>query len=141
LDRAAAHELEWTISRQRWRGFLGGHPNSLRGPVARGFSAGATDTGHEGGSGKFALDADGRQNWQGIIDNAYLGIHEMTVMGKALTKTFYGKAPRFAIRRRFDRWPSGTHGAQRFPDDYDALSPRAPPLTGISSCPPASGPR
>src|SRR6185503_17394203 len=32
-------------------GFLGRHPNSLRGPVRQGFSAGATDTGHEGGSG------------------------------------------------------------------------------------------
>jgi len=77
-------------------GFLGGHPNSLRGPVRQGFSAGATDTGHEGGSGKFALDADGRQDWQAIINNAYLGIHEMTVVGKALTQAFYGKAPRYS---------------------------------------------
>ena len=45
-------------------GFLGGSPGSLRDPVARGFAAGATDTGHEGGSGSFALDANGRQNWQ-----------------------------------------------------------------------------
>jgi pimeloyl-ACP methyl ester carboxylesterase len=108
-------------------GFLGGHPNSLRGPVASGFSAGATDTGHEGGSGKFALDTDGRQNWQGIIDNAYLGIHEMTVLGKALTKTFYGKAPRYCY------FVGGSTGgrqglmeAQRFPDDYDGI---------ISACP------
>jgi len=55
-------------------GFLGGTPNSLRGPVSKGFSAAATDTGHEGGSGSFALDASGHQNWQSIIDNAYLGI-------------------------------------------------------------------
>jgi len=45
-------------------GFLGGSPGSLRDPVARGFAAGATDAGHEGGSGSFALDANGRQNWQ-----------------------------------------------------------------------------
>jgi pimeloyl-ACP methyl ester carboxylesterase len=108
-------------------GFLGGHPNSLRGPVTQGFSAGATDTGHEGGSGKFALDADGRQNWQAIIDNAYLGIHEMTVVGKALTKTFYGKAPRYCY------FVGGSTGgrqglmeAQRFPDDYDGI---------LSACP------
>jgi feruloyl esterase len=108
-------------------GFLGGHPNSLRGPVARGFSAGATDTGHEGGSGSFALDADGRQNWQSIIDNAYLGIHEMTVVGKALTKAFYGKAPRYSY------FVGGSTGgrqglmeAQRFPDDYDGI---------LSACP------
>ena len=43
-------------------GFSGGSAGSLRGPVARGYAAGATDTGHEGGSGSFALDANGRLN-------------------------------------------------------------------------------
>ncbi len=108
-------------------GFLGGGPASLRGPVARGFSAGATDTGHEGGSGSFALDSNGRQNWQAIINNAYLGIHEMTVVGKALTKAFYGRAPRYSY------FVGGSTGgrqglmeAQRFPDDYDGI---------LSACP------
>src|SRR5262245_25103673 len=108
-------------------GFLGGHTNNLRGPVARGFSAGATDTGHEGGSGSFALDADGRLNWQSIVDNAYLGIHDMTVVGKALTQAFYGKAPRYSY------FVGGSTGgrqglmeAQRFPNDYDGI---------ISACP------
>src|SRR5262245_6672095 len=108
-------------------GFLGGHPNNLRGPVARGFSAGATDTGHEGGSGSFALDANGRVNWQSIVDNAYLGIHDMTVVGKALTEKFYGKAPRYSY------FVGGSTGgrqglmeAQRFPNDYDGI---------ISACP------
>ncbi|MCP5525121.1 MAG: tannase/feruloyl esterase family alpha/beta hydrolase [Verrucomicrobiales bacterium] len=108
-------------------GFLGGHPNSLRGPVRQGFAAGATDTGHEGGSGRFALDANGRQNWQGIIDNAYLGIHEMTVVGKAVTTAFYGREPRYAY------FVGGSTGgrqglmeAQRFPEDYDGI---------VSACP------
>jgi pimeloyl-ACP methyl ester carboxylesterase len=108
-------------------GFLGGHPGSLRDPVARGFSAGATDTGHEGGSGKFAINVDGLQDWQAIIDNAYLGIHEMTVVGRALTKAFYGKAPRYSY------FVGGSTGgrqglmeAQRFPDDYEGI---------ISACP------
>jgi len=108
-------------------GFLGGQPNSLRGLVARGFSAGATDTGHEGGSGSFALGANGRQDWQAVIDNAYLGIHEMTVVGKALTQAYYGKAPRYSY------FVGGSTGgrqglmeAQRFPDDYDGI---------ISACP------
>jgi feruloyl esterase len=108
-------------------GFSGGNPGSLLGPVKLGFSSGATDTGHEGGSGSFALDASGRQNWQAIIDNAYLGIHEMTVVGKALTKAFYGKAPRYSY------FVGGSMGgrqglaeAQRFPEDYDGI---------ISACP------
>lgn len=77
-------------------GFSGGSAGSLRGPVARGYAAGATDTGHEGGSGSFALDSSGRLNWQSIRDNAHLSIHDMTVVGKALTFAFYGKAPRYS---------------------------------------------
>ncbi len=108
-------------------GFVGGSANSLRGPVAQGYATGATDTGHEGGSGSFALDANGRLNWQSIKDNAYLGIHEMTVVGKALTQAFYGKAPRYSY------FQGGSTGgrqalseAQRFPDDYDGI---------VSACP------
>src|SRR5437773_2682874 len=108
-------------------GFSGGSAGSLRGPVARGFVAGATDTGHEGGSGSFALDANGRLNWQAIVDNAHLGIHEMTVVGKALTQAFYGKAPRYSY------FVGGSTGgrqglmeAQRYPDDYDGI---------LSACP------
>ena len=108
-------------------GFSGGSANSLRGPVALGYAAGATDTGHEGGSGSFALDANGRLNWQAIQDNAYLGIHEMTVVGKALTKALYGKAPRYSY------FVGGSTGgrqglmeAQRYPNDYDGI---------LSACP------
>src|SRR5262249_58852767 len=84
--------------------------------------AGATDAGHEGGSGRFALDANGTQDWQAIIDNAYLGIHEMTVVGKALTTAFYAKAPRYSY------FVGGSTGgrqglmeAQRYPEDYDGI--------------------
>ena len=108
-------------------GFLGGHPSALRGPAAQGYAAGATDTGHEGGSGKFALDENGRLNWQLIRDNAYLGIHDMTVVGKALTQAFYGKPPRYSY------FGGGSTGgrqglmeAQRFPEDYDGI---------VSGCP------
>src|SRR5437667_704322 len=76
-------------------GFSGGSAGGVRGPVAQGYVAGATDTGHEGGSGSFALDANGRLNWPSIVDNAYVGIHEMNVVGKALTKEFYGEDPRY----------------------------------------------
>jgi len=108
-------------------GYYGGGASSLRGPATLGYVAGATDTGHEGGSGSFALDANGRLNWQLIVDNAYLGIHEMTVVGKALTKAFYGHAPRYSY------FTGGSTGgrqglmeAQRYPDDYDGV---------LSGCP------
>ena len=108
-------------------GFSGGSASSLGGSVAQGYAAGATDTGHEGGSARFALDANGRLNWQAIRDNAHLGIHDMTVVGKALTRAFYGKAPRYSY------FVGGSTGgrqglmeAQRYPEDYDGI---------LSACP------
>src|SRR4029453_18133731 len=43
-------------------GFSGGSPMAVRQPAAQGFAAGPTDTGHEGGSGSFALPPNGRLN-------------------------------------------------------------------------------
>ena len=108
-------------------GYVGGSPASLAGPVRQGFAAGATDTGHEGGSGKFALDGNGRLNWHTIQDNAYLGIHEMTVVGKALVQAFYGKAPRYSyFVGSSTGGRQGLMEAQRYPDDYDGI---------VSGCP------
>ncbi len=108
-------------------GFSGGNANSLRGPVAQGYATGATDTGHEGGSGSFALNANGRLNWQEIRDNAYLGIHDMTVVGKALVQAFYGKAPRYSyFVGNSSGGRQGLMEAQRYPEDYDGI---------LSGCP------
>src|SRR6478735_3720542 len=108
-------------------GFLTGNAETLRGPVAQGFACASTDGGHDGGSGSFALNANGRLNWQEIRDFAYLGIHEMTVVGKALTEAFYGKPPRYSY------FVGGSTGgrqglmeAQRYPEDYDGI---------LSACP------
>ena len=52
---------------QRWNGrfqgvggggFSGGNINGVRAPAIAGYAAGSTDTGHEGGSGSFALDRE-----------------------------------------------------------------------------------
>jgi feruloyl esterase len=71
-------------------GFSGGSAAGVNQPLPLGYAAGATDTGHTVGSGSFALDANGRLDWQAIRDNAHVGIHEMTVTGKALTQAMYG---------------------------------------------------
>ena len=114
-------------------GFSGGSPFGLRGPLRQGFAAGATDTGHAGMSGSFGLDAKGQLNWQAIEDNAYLGIHEMTVVGKALTKAYYGKAPRYSYFVGFSTGGrQGLMEAQRYPDDYDGI---------VSGCPAINWPK
>jgi len=113
-------------------GFWGGTEMSLRSPVSKGYVTVATDTGHEGGSGSFALNANGRLNWQDIRNNAYLGIHDMTVVGKALTLAFYGKAPRYSyFVGSSTAGRQGLMEAQRFPDDYDGI---------LSGCPAVSWP-
>ncbi len=110
-------------------GFSGGSANGVRTPLVAGYAAGATDTGHEGGSGSFALDANGRLNWHAIRDNAYLGIHEMTVTGKALTREFYGKAPRYTYFNGCSTGGrQGLSEAQRFPDDYHGILSGAPAI-------------
>ncbi len=117
-------------------GFLTGNAESLRGAVAQGFAAAATDGGHEGGSGSFALNGSGRLNWQEIRDFAYLGIHEMTVVGKALTQAFYGKPPRYSY------FVGGSTGgrqglmeAQRYPADYDGIYSGCPAIYWCSMVP------
>ena len=110
-------------------GFSGGGPASLRQPLTAGYAAGSTDTGHEGGRGSFALDANGRLNWPLIRDNAYLGIHDMTVTGKALTKELYGKPPRYSYFNGCSTGGrQGLMEAQRFPADYDGILSGAPAI-------------
>jgi hypothetical protein len=110
-------------------GFAGGSPRGVIGPLALGFAAGATDTGHEGGSASFALDAKGRLNWPGIRANAYLGIHDMTVVGKALATAFYGKPPRYSYFMGVSSGGrQGLAEAQRYPDDYDGILSQAPAI-------------
>ena len=114
-------------------GFWGGTEMSLRSPISKGYATAATDTGHQGGSGSFALNANGRLNWQEIRNNAYLGIHDMTLVGKALTLAFYGNAPRYSyFVGTSTAGRQGLMEAQRYPDDYDGI---------LSGCPAVSWPR
>ena len=110
-------------------GFLGGMPAGVNQPVGLGYASGATDTGHEGGRGTFALDANGHLNWQAIRDNAHVGIHEMTVTGKALTEAMYGVAPRYSYF--YGCSTGGRQGlmeAQRYPTDYNGIVAGAPAI-------------
>ena len=110
-------------------GFTGGSAGGVNQPVAQGYAAGATDTGHEGGSGNFALSADGKLNWQLIRDNGHVGIHEMTVTGKALTEAMYGVAPRYSYFNGCSTGGrQGLMEAQRYPQDYNGIMAGAPAI-------------
>ena len=110
-------------------GFAGGNAAGVLPPVAAGYAAGATDAGHEGASGGFALDGNGRLDWQGIRNFAHVGIHEMTVTGKALTQAMYGVAPRYAYFNGCSTGGrQGLMEAQRYPQDYNGILSAAPAI-------------
>jgi len=110
-------------------GFAGGSPNGVIQPLALGFAAGATDTGHIGGSASFALDTNGKLDWQAIRNFAHVGIHEMTVTGKALTEAMYGVAPRYSYFNGCSTGGrQGLMEAQRYPQDYNGIVAAAPAI-------------
>jgi feruloyl esterase len=110
-------------------GFAGGSAAGAYQPAAQGWAAGATDTGHEGGSGSFALNASGRLDWQSIRNNAHVGIHEMTVTGKALAQAMYGVAPRYSYFNGCSTGGrQGLMEVQRYPHDYNGVLSGAPAI-------------
>jgi hypothetical protein len=110
-------------------GFSGGSAAGVNQPIAQGFAAGATDTGHSDATGRFALDEKGRLNWQAIRDNGHVGIHEMTLTGKALTQALYGVGPKYSY---FNGCSTGGRQAlmevQRYPQDYDGVVAASPAI-------------
>jgi feruloyl esterase len=105
---------------QGWAGSIG--YAGLRDALRRGYAATATDSGHSGGAGTFALEHP-----EQLVDFAYRSAHEMTLAAKAIATAFYGNGPRFSY------WDGCSTGgrmalteAQRFPDDFDGIIAGAP---------------
>lgn len=100
-------------------------------PIARGYAAVTTDTGHTG-SGMTAEWAVGHP--EKLVDFGHRAVHLMTVAAKAAIKDYYGSGPRLSY------WNScstggrqGLMAAYRYPDDFDAISAMAPanPMTDL----------
>ncbi len=90
--------------------------------VRRGYASAMTDTGHQGGSGSFALGHPEK-----LIDFAYRAVHEMTVKSKAVIAAYYGKGPRLSYWNGCSSGgKQGLKEAQRFPDDFDGIIAGAP---------------
>ncbi len=110
-------------------GFVGGSEAGVNQPLALGYAGGATDTGHPGGSGSFAMDSSGHLDWQLVRDNAHVGIHEMTVTGKALTQALYNAAPKYSYFNGCSTGGrQGLMEAQRYPEDYNGIVSAAPAI-------------
>ena len=97
---------------------------SLSRMLARGYATVATDNGHrsEAYDVSWALHQPER-----IIDFGYRAEHTVTLVGKKLAQTFYGRGPQHSY---FIGCSQGGHHAfteaQRFPEDYDGIVAGAP---------------
>jgi hypothetical protein len=127
-------KIEVWLPSSGWNGKFRGQGNggfageigyaALGGAVQEGYASAATDTGHANG-GTDASWAIGHP--EKIVDFAYRAIHEMTAVGRAVTKAFYGDA---AQHTYFSSCSNGGRQAlmevQRYPEDYDGVIAGAP---------------
>ncbi|HMA11436.1 MAG TPA: tannase/feruloyl esterase family alpha/beta hydrolase [Steroidobacteraceae bacterium] len=133
--------IEVWLPLQGWNGkFLGVGNGGFSGSIShaaladgvkRGYATASTNTGHEGGSGRFALGQP-----QKVIDFGYRAVHEMTGAAKQMVRDFYRRA---ASRAYWNGCSAGgrqgLQSAQRYPKDYDGIVAGAPALdwTGRAS--------
>ena len=128
-------------------GFVANDLNEMAAAVDAGYSAAGTDAGHTSQSpvavldGSFALDSNGRLNWTLIEDFAYRGVHDLAVVGKAVTAAYYGSQAKFAY------WNGCSTGGRQGMAEASAIrptstvsSPARRRSTGRSTCQPRSGP-
>lgn len=115
----------------------GGWYTGLREPglpwaVSQGYAAGYTDGGHSTEDDlvtpdHWGLVGPGNVNLYALQDFASVGLHDLAILGKAVTTSFYGTPPKYSYWNGCST--GGRQGlmlAQRYPEDYNgivALSP------------------
>jgi feruloyl esterase len=107
-----------------WAGVISYQP--LAEQLRRGYAAASTNTGHEAAPG-FDLARFAFEKPEQLLDFAFRAHHELATQAKALTQSFYAKAPE---RSYFIGCSSGGYeglmAAQRFPADYEGIVAGAP---------------
>ena len=99
--------------------------------IQEGYAAAATDCGvslADRETASWALK-DGRLDWPLIDDFAYRGIHDMTIVGKAVTSGYYSSPLRFSYFNGCST--GGREGlveAQQYPADYNGIVSGAPAI-------------
>ncbi len=104
-----------------WAGSIQGI-GAMQSALREGYATSATDTGHTGANGMFALGHPEK-----IIDFAYRAVHDTAVTSKMLIKAYYGKDPKYSY------WNGCSTGGRqglvevtKFPDDFDGVIAGAP---------------
>ncbi|TVY26950.1 putative feruloyl esterase [Lachnellula hyalina] len=113
-------------------GFLSGIGSAELGPaIAEGYVAASTDGGNIGlgiGINPAAFNSDGPI--PGILaDYIYRSVHDMAIIGKAVTKSYYGKAPNYSYWNGCSTGGrQGLQAAQAYPDDFDGIMAACPAI-------------
>jgi hypothetical protein len=139
----AIHVEVWLPS--KWNGRFqgiggGGYATGLSGlglssAISQGFAAASTDGGHVvnfTSAEDWALVSPGNVNLYLFQNFASVALHDMTVIGKWVTETFYGTAPKYAYWNGCST--GGRQGlmlAQRYPKDYDGILALAPAINWV----------
>lgn len=100
--------------------------------VAKGYAVAATDAGHDwtvDSSESWALLSPGNVNAPLLNNFAAVALEDATILGKAITASFYGQEPKYSY------WSGCSTGgrqglmlAQRFPTLYDGILATAPAI-------------
>ncbi|KAH8202511.1 hypothetical protein TruAng_003319 [Truncatella angustata] len=139
------HATVWLPTKESWNGRLqalggGGYSGSFgelytTQAVAQGYASVDTDAGHVKGSSvsltpeTWALSSPGNVNLYLLEDWGSRSLHEMAVIGKAITQSFYGTQPSYS-------YFSGCSGggrqalmiAEKYADDFDGILAVAPAI-------------
>ncbi|KAH7136212.1 Tannase/feruloyl esterase [Dactylonectria macrodidyma] len=104
--------------------------------LAKGFAVSTTDGGHASSPAE-AMASDiswphsspGNVNWPLLMDFASVALHDMSIVGKAVVKAFYGSDPKYSYF--FGASTGGRQGhilAQRYPHDFDGIIALCPAI-------------
>jgi hypothetical protein len=100
--------------------------------IQGGYASAATDCGVPPAdllTGSWALNSDGTLNWPLIDDFAYVGIHDMSVAGQAITRIYYPSPLRYTYFNGCSTGGrEGLMEAQRYPADYNGIMAGAPAI-------------
>lgn len=114
-------------------GYAAGELDLTLGPtVKNGYSAASTDAGvglNALSPGSWALNTNGSVNFDALIDFSYRSVYDMAVVGKELTRQFYGTKPRYSYWNGCSTGGrQGMAAAQRYPDLFDGILAGAPAI-------------
>ena len=91
--------------------------DDLAAPLAQGYAAASTDTGHGGRGAEFIPGHPEK-----VVDFSHRAVHEMAAAGKSIVAAFYGNGPRLTYFRGCSTGGrQALTAAQRYPLDFDGV--------------------